>query len=325
MKYKKILVTGSSAVLGTGLKNIAGNYLNREFIFWSSNNCDLTDLQATNESVKEVAPDAILHLAAVSGGIGLSMKHHASMLRDINLMTFSILEAARKNGVKKTIMTLTTGMYPPDVPLPLNEENIHDGYPHGSNYGSSFAKRIVDPAIKAYRDEYDLNVIGLIPSGIFGENDNFNYEDSPMLPALIRRFYENRDNNEDIVIWGDGTSLREYTYSQDLAEIFMWALENYNDAQCLNIGTTEENSIKDIAYMIAEIISVNKSRIKFDTSKPKGIYRKNTDNSRFTRLLNYRYTPFREALKKTIQWFCVMMEQNPGEIRLLSKSREVHS
>ena len=94
MNYKKILVTGSSAVLGTGLKNIAGNYLNREFIFWSSNNCDLTDLQATNESVKEVAPDAILHLAAVSGGIGLSMKHHSSMLRDINLMTFSILEVA---------------------------------------------------------------------------------------------------------------------------------------------------------------------------------------------------------------------------------------
>ena len=86
-------------------------------------------------------------MAAVSGGIGLSMKHHASMLRDINLMTFSILEAARKNGVKKTIMTLTTGMYPPDVPLPLNEENIHDGYQHSSNYGSAFGKRIVDPAI----------------------------------------------------------------------------------------------------------------------------------------------------------------------------------
>jgi GDP-L-fucose synthase len=321
MKYNKILVTGSSAVLGEGFKNIAGKYPDKEFIFWSSNNCDLTDLQITNDSVKQVLPDVILHLAAISGGIGLSLKHQASMLRDINLMTFSILEAARINNVKKTIMTLTTGMYPPNAPLPLNENNIHNGFPHESNYGSSFAKRIVDPAIRAYREEYDLNVIGLIPSGIFGENDNFNYEDAPMLPALIRRFHENRDNGEEIVIWGDGTPLREYTYSQDLAEIFMWALDNYDDAQCLNIGTTEENAIKDIAYMIAEIMAVDKTRITFDTTKPKGIHRKNTDNSRFQKLSNYSYTSFRKALEKTIHWFSETMEKNPNEIRLMSKSR----
>ena len=105
----------------------------------------------------------------------------------------------------------------------------------------------------------------------------------------------------------------------------MWALENYDDTQCLNIGTTEENSIKDIAYMIAEIMGVDNSRITFDTTKPKGIHRKNTDNSRFQKLSNYSYTPFRKALEKTIHWFSETMEKNPDEIRLMNKSREGQS
>jgi GDP-L-fucose synthase len=322
MIYQKILVTGSSGVLGSALKAISNDYTESNFIFLTSKDCDLNDMNETYKNVEKNKPDAILHLAAVSGGIGLSIKHHASMLRDIVLMTFNVLESARKYDVKKTIMTLTTGMYPVNAPLPLNEDNIHDGYPHESNYGSSFGKRIIDPAIRAYRDEYGLNVIGLIPSGIFGENDNFNYEDAPMVPALIRRFYENRNNKSKIIVWGDGSPLREYTYSKDIARIFMWALENYNDAQCLNIGTTEENSIKNIAYMIADILKIDRNRIVFDDTKPNGIYRKSTDNSRFIALSNYKYTPFREGLEKTIKWFSNTYEKNPEAIRMYSKIKK---
>ncbi len=321
MVYEKIMVTGSSGVLGSGLKDIHKNYPESNFIFLTSKDCDLTNAKATLEIVKKYQPDAILHLAAVSGGIGLSMRHHASMLRDIVLMTFSVLEAAKLCDVKKTVMTLTTGMYPHNAPLPLNEVNIHYGYPHESNYGYSFGKRIIDPAIRAYREEFGINVIGLIPNGIFGEHDNFNYDDASMLPALIRRFYENRNNDSDIVVWGDGTPLREYTYSQDIARIFMWALENYDDTQCLNIGTTEENSIKDIAYMIADILGINRKRIVFDTTKPSGIYRKNTDNSCFVSLSKFKYTPFRVALEKTIKWFCDTYKNNPESIRMHSKSK----
>lgn len=320
-EYKKILVTGSSAVLGTAVKTVSREYSELEFIFLTSKDSDLTDSAQALDVVKQYSPDAIFHLAAVSGGIGLSIKYPATMLRDNTLMTFNVLEAARKCGVKKIIMTLTTGMYPPDATLPLNEDNIHDGYPHESNYGSSFAKRLIDPAIRAYREEYGINVIGLIPSGIFGENDNFNYEDAPMLPALIRRFYESRNTNDPVVIWGDGTPLREYTYSQDLAHIYMWALDNYNDAQVLNIGTTEENTIRDIALMIADIMQVDRSRITFDTSKPKGIYRKSTDNSRFKNLANFKYTPFRAGLERTIAWFTDAYENNPEAIRMYSKAK----
>lgn len=321
MIYKKIIVTGSSAVLGSGLKKVSSDYPEYKFEFLTSKDCDLTDRSATLEMVSVFEPDAIMHLAAVSGGIGLSMKHQAIMLRDNALMALSILEAVRRCNVKKTIMTLTTGMYPENAPLPLNEDNIHDGYPHNSNFGSSFAKRLIDPAIRAYREEFGINVIGLVPSGIFGENDNFNYDDAPMLPSLIRRFYESRNNNSDIVIWGDGKPLREYTYSRDIARIYMWALENYNDAQVINIGTTEENSVADIAYMIADIMGISRERIVFDTTKPKGIFRKNTDNSRFMAISNFKYTPFWEGLERTIRWFSDAYENHPETVRMYSKAK----
>jgi GDP-L-fucose synthase len=249
------------------------------------------------------------------------MKHPARMLRDNVLMTINILEAARKHNVKKTIMTLTTGMYPAKAPLPLKEDYIHNGYPHESNYGSSFAKRLIAPAIRAYREEYGMNVIGLVPNGIFGENDNFNYEGAPMVPTLIRRFYENRNTDLKITIWGDGTPLREYTYSKDLAKIYMWALENYDEAQIINVGTTEENSVADIAYMIADIMNICRDRITFDTTKPKGIFQKSTDNSHFLSLSKFQYTPFRVGLEKTILWFRQTYGNNPKTIRTYSKAK----
>jgi len=228
-------------------------------------------------------------------------------------MDFNVLEAARLNGVQKNIMTLSTGMYPADVKIPIKEEYIHDGYPHPSNYSYSFAKRLIEPSIKAYKTEYDMNVIGLIPNGIFGENMNYNYDDSTMLAALIRRFYENKDKDNDIVIWGDGSPLREYTYAKDIARIYLWCLERYNDEQVLHIGTTQEQSVKDVAFMIAEIMKVHKKRITFDTSKPKGQYRKGTDNSKFMNISKFSYTPFRIGLENTINYF---IENYPQNLRL---------
>ena len=322
MIYKKILVTGSSGVLGSALKETAKNHSGRNFTFLEAQDCDLTDTNKTLNIVKSIKPDAILHLAAVSGGIGLGMKHQASLLRDNMLMAINILEAARKCKIRKTVMALSSGMYPPNAPLPLNEASIHEGYPHESFYGYFFAKRMVDPAIRAYREEYGINIIGLIPNGIFGENDNYNFDDAPMLPSLIRRFYENRENDSEIVVWGDGTPLREYTYSKDIAKIYMWALDNYDDDQCLNVGSIEENSICEIAIMIADILSIDKKRIIFDATKPKGVFRKSTDNSRFLALSDFKYTSFRKALEKTIKWFIDSYENHHETIRLYSKSKE---
>lgn len=318
--FKKIVVTGSSAVAGSAVRAIHGEY-DAEFTFLTSKDCNLCDPAATMAFFEKARPDGIIHLAAVSGGIGLSIKHQGSMLRDNVFMNMNVMEAARKLEVKKLVMTLTTGAFPPNATLPLKEEYLHDGQPHGSNYGSSFAKRLVEPAIRGYREEYGLKVVGLIPNGIFGENDNFNYDDAPMLPALIRRFYENRNTKDDIVIWGDGTPLREYTYSRDVAKMFLWALYNYDDAQVLNSGTTEELSIKDIALLIAKNMGVDPARIRFDVTKPNGVFRKGTDNSRIVTLSGHKYVSFAEGLERTIRWFIDTYENRRDQLRLYSKTK----
>ncbi|MEW6156920.1 MAG: NAD-dependent epimerase/dehydratase family protein [Verrucomicrobiota bacterium] len=302
--FRKILVTGGSGLLGTGLKDIAATqYLDREFIFLSSKQCNLTNLDAVLDCVAKHGPEAILHFAALSGGIEYSTKFPATLLRDNVLMNLNVLEAARLLGVKKVALTLSTGTYPVNAPNPIREEFLHEGAPHETNYSYAFAKRLIDPSIRAYRTEYGLNAIGLAVNGIFGPNMNFRAGESIMVAALIRRFYENRNNDSKIVIWGDGSALREYTYSQDLARGFMWCLDHYDRPQFLNIGSTEEHSVKETAFMIAEILGVDAARIEFDTTKPGGIYKKSTDNSKFTGLSSFQYTPFRNGLEKTIAWF----------------------
>ena len=302
--YKKILVTGGSAVAGGALKDVAeSEYPEREFIFPSSHDFDLTALQDTIRMIDTYRPNAIIHFAARSGGIGISGAKPATLLRDNVLMNIHIMEAARIFGVPKTVMTLSTGMYPANAPIPLKESSLHDGVPHPSVDSYAFAKRLIEPMIRAYRTEYGLSVIGLTPNAIVGERSNFNPEASTMVPALVRRFYENRNSTKPITVWGDGSPLREITYGKDIARAFMWCLDRYDGTECLNIGTTEEASVKDIAFMIADAMDIDRNRIAFDATKPAGQFRKSTDNSLFTTLSHFRYTPIRETLKKTINYF----------------------
>jgi GDP-L-fucose synthase len=313
--FERILVTGGSGLLGHAIQAVAGDYPGASFTFIGSRDCDLTRLDDTVTLVRDVRPDAIIHTAAVAGGMQFSIDRPATLLRDNVLMNFHVVEAARLAGVRKTVMTLSTGMYPEHAPLPLKEEYIHDGEPHSSNYGYSFAKRLIEPTIRAYRREFGLQVIGLTTNGIFGEHGNFRPGESVMLAALIRRFYELRETTQPLVVSGDGSPLREYTYSRDLAHAFLWCLEHYDDARPIHVGSTHEHSVKDTAYMIAEGLGIDRRRIVFDTSKPNGILRKNTDNSRFIALSGFRYTPFREALAHTVAWFCENYAV-PGAVKL---------
>jgi GDP-L-fucose synthase len=300
---KKVLVTGSGGVLGEGLKAIADSIKECVFVFTTSKNLNLLRFDETVDFVRNLKPDYILHLAAVSGGVNLSINYPATLLRDNVMMNFNILEAARLCGVEKIVMTLSSGMYPEEASIPISESSIHMGAPHYSNYSYAYAKRLIEPSIAAYRKEYDMNVIGLVPNGIFGEHADFTNEGSAMWAALIRRFYENISTNENIVIWGNGTQLREHTYSQDMAKAFVWCMLNYNDEKIINVGSTEELSVKEISFLIAEYLNVDKTRIIFDDTKPKGIHRKGFDNSRFLKKSNFKFSPFNDGLKKTIKWF----------------------
>src|SRR3989338_4194761 len=300
--FKRILVTGSSGVLGSAFKALRDEFPWYEMFFATDKDCDLTDLYASLDYVKGIGPDAIVHLAAVSGGVILSMEHPATVLRDNILMSIHVLEISRILEIKKLVMTLYSGMFPADAPIPIKEEYIHQGPAHPSNCAYAYAKRLIEPAIRGYRAEYGVSVIGVIPNGIFGPNDKFDAKSATFITALIKRFYENKNNDSPIVVWGDGSPLREITYSADMARAFMWCLSHYDSEQVLNVGTSEEHSIKDIAFMIAEELGIDTRRIVFDTSKPSGIFRKSTDNSKFVQLSGFRYAPLRVGIKNTIEW-----------------------
>jgi len=217
-------------------------------------------------------------------------------------MNLFVLEAARRCRTAKVVMALSSGMYPSAAPLPLKETCLHDGPPHASNYSYAFAKRLVEPCVRAYRAEFGMNVVGLVPNGIFGEHDNFDPETGTFIAALIRRFYDGRHADAPLVVWGDGAPRREVTYARDIARAFMWAVLHYDAPEILNIGTTEEHSIREIAGLIADVLGIDRRRLVFDPSRPSGIFRKSTDNSRFLALSGFRYTPFAEGLRNTIAW-----------------------
>lgn len=313
--FRKILVTGATGLLGHAVMTLAADHPGTEFVGIGSKDCDLTSIAGTVDFVRRLQPDAIVHTAALAGGIQYSIDYPATLLRDNVLQNLAVLEAARAAGVRKTILTLSTGMYAPDVPLPIREDDIHRGPPHESNYSYAFAKRLIEPSIRAYRKEYGLSAIGLVSNGLFGEFMNYRPAEAVMVAGLIRRFVEQRDGREPIVIWGDGSPLREYTYGRDMARAFLWCLEHYDSAQILHVGSTEEQSVRDTALMIAEILGIDRARLQFDTTKPAGNPRKNTDNSTFVRLSGFTYTPFRQGLERSIAWY-LENKDIPGRVRL---------
>ena len=284
------------------MRLIASEYLDREFVFSTRTDCDLRDAEACRRLVRRVEPDAVMHLAAVSGGVALSMRYPATLLRDNVLMTVNMLEAARLCRVGKIIMALSSGMYSPDAPQPIRAESVHCGAAHESNYSYAYAKRLIEPAVRAYRAEYGLNVIGLVPNGMFGEGDDFGVESASMPAALMRRFYEGRDVTDDLVVWGDGSPLRELTYSRDMARAFLWGLDHYEEGEILNVGTSVELSVMDVAFLIAEELRIDRRRIVFDRTKPSGVFRKQTDTSRFAKLSGLTFTPFPVGLRNTLAW-----------------------
>lgn len=312
---KRLLVTGVTGVLGSAFPGLAASYPAYEFVFAERRDLDLTEFPRVVDFLRRERIDRIVHLAALSGGIEFTLKYPAQILRDNILMTLNVLEAARFLKLDKVVLTLSSGMYPENAPQPYREESIHAGEPHGSNYAYAFAKRMIEPAIKAYRVQYGLNAIGLVPSGIFGENDNYNVADGTWIAGLIRRFCEYKPGDGNVVVWGDGSPLRELTYSVDMAKAYMWCLDNYEDAQVLNVGSTQEYTIKDVALTIADIVGVDRARVSFDTSKSRGMHRRVTDNSRFIKLSGFTFSPLRPCLERTIAWYCDKLASDRAAIR----------
>ena len=270
----------------------------------NSSICDLRDRKETLALFDKVKPDWVVHLAAKVGGIKANIEHMGEFYRDNILLNTNVLEASRLLGVQKVVSVLSTCIYPDDVTYPLTENQIHQGPPHSSNYAYAHAKRMIDVQSRAYRKQYGCNFITAVPNNLFGENDNYHLNDSHVIPAIIHKMFLAKQKNEDVVLWGNGSPLREFTYSVDVAHILLFLLRRYDGESPINVGNPGEHSIKKIAELIAKYMNF-KGSIIWDVSKPSGQHRKPSDN---TKLMNLDpdpqiYTNFEKALRESCEWF----------------------
>ena len=258
---------------------------------------------------KSFADKQIIHLAAKVGGVKANTEQVANFYMENANLNERLLYSAHRSGATKVVSLLSTCIYPdaPYVTYPLTEDQLHMGPPHSSNYGYAYAKRMVDVMSRAYRQQYGCNFITAIPNNLYGENDNFDLENSHVIPALIRKVWEAKINKQPSVLcWGDGSPLREFTYSEDIVHILLFLMKNYDEPEPINIGNTEEYSIKEVTEMICEILEYD-GKIEWQVDKPKGQHRKPSSNQRLLDLgwKKENYTPLKEGLKKTCNWFII--------------------
>jgi GDP-L-fucose synthase len=292
----KILVTGGYGLVGS-------EFIKSNYIPLSSSESDLRNREQVDNIFNSIKFDCVIHCAGKVGGVGGNMNHKGKFFYDNIMINTNVIESARIHGIKNLVAFLSTCIFPNDVEYPLTESKIHMGPPHFSNDAYAYAKRMTDIQIRAYREEYGLNYKSVIPTNIYGPNDNYNLANGHVIPSLIHKCFLARENKTDFIIWGDGSPLREFIFSQDVAKLTEWVLENYEENEPIILSTSDEISIKDVVGIIVELMNF-KGDVIFDKSKPNGQFRKPSDNSKIKSYLpDFKFTPLYEGLKYTIDYF----------------------
>ena len=290
----KVLVTGGYGMVGSAMESQ---------IKLSRETCDLTNPKQTEKLFQLIKPEGVIHCAGKVGGIGGNSNYKGEYFYDNLMINTNVIEASRKAGVKNLVAFLSTCVFPDKVKYPLTVDQIQLGEPHESNYPYAYAKRMADVQIRAYREQYGINYTSIIPSNIYGPNDNFSLEHGHVMPMLIHKLYLAKQNKTDFTVWGSGKPLREFIYSKDIAKIAEWALFNYEGTDPLIISGDEEISIKDLVGLLVDEFKF-KGKVIFDKTKPDGQLRKPSDNSKIKELLpDFEYTPFEQGIKETVNWF----------------------
>jgi GDP-L-fucose synthase len=291
----KILVTGGNGLVGS-------EFIGDHYFKPSSKLYDLRKTEDTNRLMLKNF-DGIIHCAAKVGGLGGNMNHKGEFFYDNIMINTNVIESARISGVKNLVAFLSTCVFPNEVEYPLTEKKVHLGPPHFSNDAYAYSKRMVDVQIRAYKEQYGLNYKSVIPTNIYGPNDNYDIVNGHVVPSLIHKCYLARENKTPLNIWGSGTPLREFIFSRDVAKLTKWVLENYNENEPIILSTSEEISIKDLVGVVIELMNF-KGEVIFDLTKPDGQHRKPSDNSKIKSYLpNFKFTPIYEGLKETIDYF----------------------
>ena len=299
-----ILVTGGTGLIGMALQNLKKTK-NENWIFLSSKDCDLISLQETETVFKKYLPNKVIHLAAKVGGLYANEKFKAEFFNDNVSINQNVLSMCFKYNVKKVISCLSTCIFPDKIDYPIDETMIHLGPPHSSNYGYAYAKRMIDIINKVYHEQYKCNFTSIIPTNIFGENDNFNLENSHVIPGLIHKCYLAQLNNIPFVVKGSGTPLRQFIYSQDLAKLILWVLEEYKEIDPIILSTDEKDeiTIKQVVDTIIKAFNYT-GKVIWDNNYSDGQYKKTANNKKLiTYLPDFKFTSFDIAIQKSVDWF----------------------
>jgi GDP-L-fucose synthase len=295
----RVLVTGGGGFLGSHLVE----RLEREghdVVVPHRAEVDLTRYDDAERLFESARAELVFHLAAEVGGIGANRANPGRYWYANLMMGAHVLELSRLHGVAKLVVAGTVCAYPKFTPVPFREDDLWNGYPEETNAPYGVAKKSILVGAQAYREQYGTNAIFLLPANLYGPRDNFDLESSHVIPALIRKMLESR---EQVVLWGDGSPTREFLYVDDCAEALVLAAERYDGADPVNIGTGVETPIRDVAETIAELTGFV-GEIVWDTSMPNGQPRRSLDASRADQLFGFRaQTSLREGLARTIAWY----------------------
>ncbi|XP_065071586.1 GDP-L-fucose synthase-like [Rhopilema esculentum] len=304
---KVVMVTGGSGLVGYALQQIVKkeNRTDETWVFLSSNDGDLTKQDDVRKIFERHQPTHVIHLAAMVGGLFKNMARNLDFFRVNSLMNDNVLNLCFETKVQKCISCLSTCIFPDETTFPISESMVHDGPPHKSNFGYSYAKRMLDIQNRAYFEQYGCRFTSIIPCNIFGPNDNYNLEDSHVIPGLIHKTYLAKESGSPLVVCGTGKPRRQFIYSLDLARLIMLVLREYEEIEpiILSMDETNEISIHEVATMITDAMGFSNG-LQFNTSRPDGQYRKTASNSKLRKYWpHFEFTPIDQAIKESCDWF----------------------
>lgn len=288
-----ILVTGKSGTVGSNLDGVG----------FSSSEFDLRKPTDTFSAIMKFQPETIVHCAAIVGGLDEHLMFRKKLFYDNMLINLNLIEMARNLNVKRVLSFLSSCIYSGQASQPFSESAIHDGEPFEDYYPYGYAKRMLEVQSRIYFEEFNLTYNCVIPTNIYGINDNFNIQTGHVIGVLIQKCYNAKRDGTPFYVWGDGTQEREFLFTGDVKKIVDWAIPNYLDKEPLILSNNKTVQMAHIAELIAKAFSF-KGRIVYEQDKPSGQKSRRLSGDKLASLMDIEFTPIEEGIALTVDWFC---------------------